>query len=126
MWESPITMITENIVSDITRKTEGTLVEYVHTVGFDVDKEELAKALAYDRHQYEKGYADGRADRDAEIVRCKDCIHRPTDPKGHGYGCELEFPDEICPCYVNDNWFSWMPDDNWFCKDGERREDDMG
>lgn len=108
MWESPITMITENIVRDITRKTDGVLVEYVHNVGFDVDKEELAKALAYDRNQYEKGYADGRADRDAEIVRCKDCIHKEREQPGMVF----------CPMMVG----SWVDEDH-FCGWGERRED---
>lgn len=109
MWESPITMINENIARDITRKTEETLVEYVHKVGFDVDKEELVKALAYDRQQYEKGYADGRADRDAEIIRCKDCKHHEDEEPGMVY----------CPIIVG----GWVRND-FFCADGERREDD--
>lgn len=108
MWESPITMITENIARDIISKTDEALVEYVHTVGFDVDKEELAKALAYDRHQYEWGYADGRADRDAEIVRCKECKYA-VDFDGR-IGCEWH------------GFYSVAPD--WFCADGERRTDD--
>ena len=31
-------------------------------MGLDVDREELLKALKYDRGQYEKGYADGFLD----------------------------------------------------------------
>ena len=31
----------------------------MQSVGFDVNKEELAKALIYDRNQYEKGCSDG-------------------------------------------------------------------
>ena len=34
-----------------------------------VDKDELIKALQYDRDQYEKGYQDAMV----SIVRCKDC-----------------------------------------------------
>ena len=34
----------------------------VFEAGFHVDKEELAKALKYDRDQYDKGYADGYAE----------------------------------------------------------------
>lgn len=59
-----------------------------------------------------------------EVVRCKDCIHRPTDTGGHGDGFDIEFPDNICPCQVEDPYYSWVPKDNWFCPDGERRDDD--
>lgn len=55
-------------------------------------------------------------------VRCEDCKHRPTDPKGHNYGQDLEFPDDVCTCQVGDNWYSWMPDGNWFCANGEPKE----
>ena len=112
MWESPITIITENITRDITNKTDGTLVEYVHTVGFDVNKEELVKALAYDRNQYEKGYADGRVDRDAEIVRCKECKWYDISSP---YGTVI--PDAY-HCKVNDRFYAGAH----FCAYGERRE----
>ena len=41
-----------------------------------INEDELKMALAYDRDQYEKGYSDGRADREEEIIKCKDCVHR--------------------------------------------------
>lgn len=119
MWESPIQMITDDIIKDLVQKQDGCLVEYVHRVGFDVDKAELAKALAYDREQYEKGYADGRFARDSEIVRCKYCKHRPT---GTGANHDLEFPDDECPCQCEDYWYSWIPKDDWFCASGKRKE----
>lgn len=57
------------------------------------------------------------------IVRCKDCKHRPT---GDQYKHDLEFPDSDykCPCRCEDHWYSWMPDDNWYCANGERKTDD--
>lgn len=55
-----------------------------------------------------------------EVVRCKDCIHRPT---GTGANHDLEFPDSKCPCQCEDYWYSWMPNDDWFCANGERRTD---
>ena len=55
-----------------------------------------------------------------DIVRCMDCKHRPTDPENKGVGQSLVFPDDVCPCQIGDNWYSWMPKDNWFCADGER------
>lgn len=54
------------------------------------------------------------------VVRCKDCKHRPIG--GEAYNHTLIFPDEYCPCNcVDDNWYSWMPDNNWFCGNGERK-----
>lgn len=59
------------------------------------------------------------------VVRCKDCKHRPIDTGGHNYGQDLFFPDEDeCPCQCGDQWYSWMPSDDWFCPNGERKTDD--
>ena len=55
MYESPINMI----ISEFCTNLENDCLKSVQRFGFDVDKEELAKALKYDREQYEKGYADG-------------------------------------------------------------------
>ena len=55
MYESPINII----ISELCTKLESDCVKSVQRYGFDVDKEELAKALNYDRNQYEKGHADG-------------------------------------------------------------------
>lgn len=61
-YESPITtMVTEiqdNIAKRFTEQTENLIYQEVRNVGVCVDKEELIKALQYDRNQYEKGYAD--------------------------------------------------------------------
>ena len=54
-----------------------------------------------------------------EIVRCKDCKHRPS---GTGVDHNIEFPDRVCPCQCEDFWYSWMPGDDWFCKNGERSD----
>lgn len=63
-YQSPITQI----VSDMQMEYENGVLKAVQNVGFHVDKEELAKALVYDRGQYEKGYEDGFKD-GAESVR---------------------------------------------------------
>lgn len=53
-----------------------------------------------------------------EIVRCKECKHRPSgDEENHN----IEFPDNLCPCQCEDFWYSWIPSDDWFCGNGERR-----
>lgn len=64
MWESPINiyhtisdMVTEQIDEDI-------IVKVKKQLGVDINKDELIKAINYDRNQYEKGYQDGlNADR---------------------------------------------------------------
>lgn len=55
-------------------------------------------------------------------VRCKDCKHRPTKPGKYDDGFDLTFPDEVCPCYCDDDpFYSWYPKDDWFCPKGERK-----
>lgn len=63
MWESPINVmeIQDSFVSEIKEKTEEMVFTEIKRIGIDVDKEELIKALKYDRGQYEKGYKDGYA-----------------------------------------------------------------
>lgn len=102
-WESPIEIIVNQIESAWMDET----FRVIQKVGINVDRNELIKALQYDRNQYEKGYEDGI--NDSRIIRCKDCKHR--DPE-----------DKKCDCGHGIIW--QLPrDDNWFCADGERRTD---
>ena len=60
---------------------------------------------------------------ESEVIMCKDCIHRPIidDPDAtDGFG--LQFPDFKCPCRCDDPYYSWMPNDNWFCGNGEKEK----
>ena len=65
-----------------------------------------------------------------EVVRCKDCKHRPLVVWNEAYGEVDVLAPEIdgkedwrCPCLIDDDpYYSWSPNDNWFCADGERRE----
>lgn len=41
---------------------DGEILKAVQNVGVDVSKDELIKALKYDRGQYQKGYEDGKED----------------------------------------------------------------
>ena len=70
MYESPIniTKIYEDIISQIQEQTESLVFQEIQRVGVYVDKEELTKALQYDRDQYEKGYKEGY-ERAMEICR---------------------------------------------------------
>ena len=61
MYESPIS-IYEQIANDYVKQKDEYIYKAIVKVGVDVNKEELIKALAYDREQYSKGFADGFED----------------------------------------------------------------
>lgn len=63
-YESPIIAEIVNNVNDEILKlcVDTALSEIKTTIGYNIDKEELIKALDYDRNQYKKGYQDGKAD----------------------------------------------------------------
>lgn len=64
MYESPITVCTQlnEILEEVHKKQEDYVYDYLFKIGVDVNKEELIKALKYDREQYNKGYKDGLKD----------------------------------------------------------------
>ena len=96
-YQSPIELIT----GQMNLLLESEICKAVQNVGVNVDKDELLKALQYDRGQYQKGYND----RDTEIVRCKDCWKRNFDN---------------CPFA---EWADVFPPDDFYCADGERRNE---
>jgi len=59
MYESPITVMTDQITRQINMEYDNAVMKAVVNVGVVVDKEELLKALKYDRDQYAKGYDEG-------------------------------------------------------------------
>lgn len=98
-YKAPIGVIEAEIMSDLQAQFEDVIYTAVQKVGIDVDKDELIRALKYDRNQYMKGYKD----RDAEIIRCKECRYR-----GHPTLC-------LTPVMSMDN-------ENWYCQGAERKE----
>ena len=113
MYQSPIS-IYETAMNTIIEQRENAIVAKVQDA-FDVhvDKEELIRALQYDRNQYDKGYADGKADAMAELVRCKDCKHYMEYP--------LNKVDKRMCCYVHILTPHFTPEDG-FCSYGERKD----
>ena len=65
MYESPINMIydaADKIIKQRQDEVENKIVcEITERYAIDVDKDELIKALNYDRNQYHKGYFDGKS-----------------------------------------------------------------
>ncbi len=58
MYKSPIELIQKQMQLDM----ESKIVSAVQEVGININKEELIRALKYDRAQYEKGYNDAKAE----------------------------------------------------------------
>jgi hypothetical protein len=63
MYESPINIIVNDMQQSFNEDIDnGIMVTIKQTYGIGVDKNELIKALQYDRQQYEKGRADFKTD----------------------------------------------------------------
>ena len=58
---SPIELTYKKISEELIEKQEGQVMQAIFESGITVNKEELIKALEYDRKQYEKGFKDGKA-----------------------------------------------------------------
>lgn len=69
MFESPINKFIGDIVSKMVIDEEDSVMYQIkQAMGYEIDKNELVKALQYDRNQYEKGYRDA-LDKIAEEIR---------------------------------------------------------
>lgn len=102
-YQSPI----EIIYGELKLETENAITRAVQQVGINVDKEELRKALVYDRHMYERG----RRDRDSEIVRCKDCKY--------GEKTKNIFGEDMVACRNDDIGIEYLRFPDWFCADAD-------
>ena len=92
MYQSPIEIIQGQMVTEY----ENGILRAVQKYDIHCNKEELTKALMYDRNQYDKGYKD----RDAEIIRCKDCKYWDNEDDAnrckHEYGGMWAKPNAYC------------------------------
>ena len=78
-------------------EVDNQICKAVQNAGITVDREELLRALQYDRDQYRKGYAD----RDKEITRCRDCALSIPPCNGWGRRCGL------CGVVGEDHFCGW-------------------
>lgn len=63
MYKSPIEILnsfSDSLTQRFVEETDKLVLTAVYNIGVKVDKDELIKALKYDRDQYEKGYRDGK------------------------------------------------------------------
>lgn len=80
-WQSPIHMIQEEIAQTVANDFDNQVYQATMRVGIKVDKDELVKALEYDRNQYQKGYMDGffNAEKELTNISIKSFIDELTD-----------------------------------------------
>lgn len=57
-YKSPITIV----AAQLRMQTENNVWKCIQDMGIDINKEELLKALEYDREQYTKGYEDAKVE----------------------------------------------------------------
>ena len=111
-YDSPIDVIfnrtVDNIMSAFNKSIDDGVVECVVKAGFNVDKDKLVEVFTQDKRRYEEAYRKGYAQRDAGIIRCKDCHYYESD--------------RICAECIRHNGFSPEPD--FFCADGVRKDGD--
>lgn len=83
MYENPITMVQRTISEQMRKQEDKYICEIEQEVGFHIDKQELIRALNYDRKQYEKGFADGRffgiREVKSKLVHLKQCQAIPKE-----------------------------------------------
>ena len=120
MYKSPIHMYLTDIQKQLNDSIEEQAYQCIKNVGIVVDKDELIRALQYDRQQYEKGYADAQV----EIIRCKDCEHYNLmttrfDVFGINAKRRCNHPKIYCSDSFESTWLD-MPEDG-FCSYAERK-----
>lgn len=98
-YKSPINKIEQEIASQIVETEEGKLMyEVQKAIGYSIEKEELIKALQYDRGQYEKGYKDGYNAN--KWIPVSERLPKVMD------GTNGECSDNVLMCVADDEWIT--------------------
>lgn len=102
MYKSPIDIsFATQYINDVVTEEENAVVRAVVKCGINVDKDELVKALRYDRDQYIQGYTDARA----ELIHCKDCVGRESHEQYDG--TRWNYCSLIRSVVKDDDFCSW-------------------
>ena len=120
MYETPIHIFVKDYIDDIVdvieRNKDNMIITAIQKIGIDINKEELIKAMQYDRQQYDKGYADAKAE--IEVVRCKNCKHAHLTDDGYCKYCDEWIGDDGYPMEL-------YVDDKFYCGYAWRKEDEI-
>lgn len=73
MYKSPIDVIVDEMQTQLVQDHENQILRAVQSVDVHVDKDELVKALQYDRDQFDRGYKDG-IKAVFDLIGCRPCI----------------------------------------------------
>jgi hypothetical protein len=115
MYESPIDLLMSNIQTQIIEQQEAAIYKAVFDIGVNVTKDELLRALAYDRQQYEIGFAEGIAAAKPEWIPATERL-----PEDASTVLALDSDGTICSAYYVGRWHGggnldedavthWMP-----------------
>lgn len=96
MYEAPI----ELIMGQLRNQVDGEIFKAIQDINVQVDKDELTKALQYDRGQYDKGYADGYKEAIREFAE---------NLKTKIAGLEVKSPNTTYKCGMEDALYYRMP-----------------
>lgn len=112
-YESPIKLI-KTLDNEMQMSFDNQILKAIQKVGIDVSKDELIKALEYDRRQYQKGYEDGKQDATTQWIpvseRLPDIGERVLISKVNGH-IDIDYVDEEKHWHwVFDDWVvAWKP-----------------
>lgn len=138
MYECPIiiTMMRDFTEKQMIERDNAITLKIQEKIGIDIDKKELIKALNYDRQQYEKGYADAKAEFAPKWIKVEDglpethedsrsiyrersdevmCIFKDGEDVFNSCGYLIEHADGHkewrTDCYMSDDGevIAWMP-----------------
>ena len=107
-YDSPIKIVVNQMTDEIAMFTEDGVMQAVIKAGFDIDKDKLVSILQQDKERYQGAYREGYKSREDEIIHCRDCKY--------WHETIYDTPKWL-PC------MSVQTSGNWFCADGERKEE---
>jgi hypothetical protein len=103
MYQSPVEIITRQIRTQF----EDNVFKAIQDYGIVVDKEELIKALRYDRGQYENGFSDGMLVRKDEWISVEE---RLPESRKFVIACDEYGNVGEAYFYKRDRKFEWVDD----------------
>ena len=105
--EQYVSPIVVAVMKDIETKCEEGIFRATQNLGVDIDKEELIKALKYDRNQYQKGFNDAKqqlerhahwcyrsTNRFYECSYCGNITYSSEDKYCSNCGCKMDEVEE--------------------------------